>query len=78
MRGLRSDEDPDYGCWQCVFNDLLAPYVQADESFDFASAREFEDMDDDLVDDPNAWPNFDSSNSAGDDDEEDCESFLHV
>jgi serine/threonine protein kinase len=77
VRGLEYDEDPDYDRWQGIFNDLLDPYVLADESFEFASAWDFEDMDDDLIDGPDDWPEFSKCNSVpdDDDDDEDCGSY---
>jgi hypothetical protein len=54
VHGLEYDEDPDYNHWQGIFNDLLDPYILTDESFEYASTQDFEDLDDDLVDGPNS------------------------
>ena len=74
VRGLEYDEDPDYDYWQGVFHDLLDPYARADEPFDFASSRDFEDMDDQLIKGPADWPKVSNRNLVEDNDEEDCRS----
>jgi hypothetical protein len=72
VRGLEYDEDPDYDRWHGIFRNLLDPYTGADEPFDFASSRNFEDVDDHLIDGPADWPKVSNSNPVEDNDEEDC------
>ena len=54
MCGLEYDEDPDYDHWQDILNNLLDPYILTDESFEFASTQDFENLDNDLVDGPSS------------------------
>jgi hypothetical protein len=76
VRGLEYDEDPDYDRCHGIFYDLLDPYTGADEPFDFASSRNFEDVpvDDHLIDGPADWPKVSISNHVEDDENEDCRS----
>ena len=74
VRGLKYDEDPDYDRWQGIFDHVLTPYVDPDESFELASAREYEEMDYDLVDRQKNWPRFSIYNPLHDDDKEEHES----
>jgi hypothetical protein len=69
VRGLEYDESPDYDRWQGIYRDLLDPYTRADEPFDFDSAWDIEDVDDDLVDEAD-WPTFSNSNPVEDDKED--------
>lgn len=74
VRGLEYEEEPDYDRWMGVFHEILSPYTRTEEPFDFASARDFEDIDDNLTDDPVDWPKFSISDSIedSDSDEEVC------
>jgi hypothetical protein len=72
--GLKYNEDPEYDRWQGIFRNLLNPYTGTDEPFDFACSRDFEDMDDHLIDGPADWPEVCRSNSVEDDNGEDSRS----
>lgn len=78
VRGLKYEEDPDYDRWMGIFHEILAPYTRTEEPFDFASARDFEDIDEYLTDGSVDWPKFSTSNSiedndsVEDNDEDDC------
>lgn len=66
MRGLEYDDDPNFDRWQGIFHDRLEPYTGADESFDFDSSRDFEDVDEHLIDGSANWPKFNNSNTVED------------